>query len=69
MYTLYYSPGTASMVVHLALLEIGAPHRLEKVDFELTNSDSPGVPAPQPARAGADAGHRRQSRTSSLRRC
>ena len=34
MYTLYYSPGTASMVVHLALLEIGAPHRLELVDFE-----------------------------------
>jgi glutathione S-transferase len=33
MYTLYYSPGTASMVVHLALLEIGAPHRMEKVDF------------------------------------
>jgi glutathione S-transferase len=33
MYTLYYSPGTASMVVHLALLEIGAPHRLELVDF------------------------------------
>lgn len=34
MYTLYYSPGTASMVVHLALLEIGAPHRLERVDFD-----------------------------------
>ena len=34
MYTLYYSPGSASMVVHLALLEIGAPHRLELVDFE-----------------------------------
>jgi len=34
VYTLYYSPGTASMVVHLALLEIGAPHRLEKVDFD-----------------------------------
>ena len=33
MYTLYYSPGTASMAVHLALLEIGAPHRLERVDF------------------------------------
>jgi glutathione S-transferase len=33
VYTLYYSPGTASMVVHLALLEIGAPHRLAKVDF------------------------------------
>jgi len=34
MYTLYYSPGTASMAVHLALIEIGAPHRLELVDFE-----------------------------------
>jgi len=34
VYTLYYSPGTASMVVHLALLEIGAPHRLELVDVE-----------------------------------
>lgn len=34
MYTLYYSPGTASMVVHLALLEIDAPHELRLVDFE-----------------------------------
>ena len=34
MYTLYYSPGSASMVVHLALLEIGAPHKLEMVDFD-----------------------------------
>lgn len=34
MYTLYYSPATASMVVHLALLEIGAPFRLEKLDFD-----------------------------------
>lgn len=33
VYTLYYSPGTASMAVHLALLEIGAPHRLERIDF------------------------------------
>jgi glutathione S-transferase len=33
MYTLYYSPGSASMVVHLALLEIGVPYRLEIVDF------------------------------------
>src|SRR6476619_3836042 len=32
MYTLYYSPGSASMVVHLALLEIGVPYRLELVD-------------------------------------
>jgi glutathione S-transferase len=34
MYTLYYSPGTASMVVHLALLEAGADYRLELVDFD-----------------------------------
>ena len=41
MYTLYYSPGTASMVVHLALLEIGAPHRLELVDFDKDAQHSP----------------------------
>ena len=34
MYLLYYAPGTASMAVHQALLEIGAPHQLCKVDFE-----------------------------------
>ena len=34
MYTLYYSPGTASMAVHLALLEIGAPYRLELIDID-----------------------------------
>jgi glutathione S-transferase len=34
VYTLYYSPGTASMVVHLALLELGVPYKLEKVDFD-----------------------------------
>jgi len=34
VYTLYYSPGTASMVVHLALLETGAPHELKLVDLD-----------------------------------
>lgn len=34
MYTLYYSPATASMVVHLALLEIGAPYQLKRVDID-----------------------------------
>ena len=33
MYTLYYSPGTASMAVHLALLETGLPYQLELVDI------------------------------------
>ena len=40
MYTLYYSPGTASMAVHLALLEIGAPYQLELVDFESNSQRS-----------------------------
>ena len=34
MYTLFYSPGSASMVIHQALLEIGAPHDLRRIDFE-----------------------------------
>lgn len=34
MYTLYYSPGTASLAVHLALLEIGVPYELELMDFD-----------------------------------
>ncbi|MGN2253490.1 glutathione S-transferase family protein [Frateuria sp. GZRe12] len=34
MYTLYYAPGTASMVVHLALLEAGAPHELKLIDLD-----------------------------------
>lgn len=33
MYTLYYAPGTASMAVHLALLETSAPHALKRVDL------------------------------------
>ena len=34
MYTLYYSPGSANMLVHLVLLECGAPYALERVDLE-----------------------------------
>jgi glutathione S-transferase len=41
MYTLYYSPGSASMAVHLALLEIGTPHRLEKLDLAAGAQHSP----------------------------
>jgi glutathione S-transferase len=41
VYTLYYAPGSASMVVHLALLEIGAPFRLQKLDFEREEQRSP----------------------------
>ena len=41
VYTLYYAPGTASMVVHLALLEIGAPYRLELVDLDASRERDP----------------------------
>jgi len=41
MYTLYYAPGSASLAVHLALLEIGAPHRLEKLDLAAGAQHSP----------------------------
>ena len=34
MYTLYFSPGAASMVVHAALIEAGVPYKLELVDFD-----------------------------------
>ena len=34
MYTLHFSPGTASMATHLALLELGVPYELPLVDFE-----------------------------------
>lgn len=34
MYTLYYAPGAASMLVHLVLLETGAPHQLERIDLD-----------------------------------
>jgi glutathione S-transferase len=41
MYTLFYSPATASMVVHQALLEIGAPHELRRVDFDKNEQRTP----------------------------
>ena len=48
MYVLYYSPGTASMVVHLALLEIGAPHELRRVDFDRGDQRAPDYLALNP---------------------
>jgi len=48
MYTLYYSPGSASMVVHLALLEIGAPHELRLVDLGANAQRDPAYLALNP---------------------
>jgi glutathione S-transferase len=41
MYTLYYSPGTASMVVHLALLELEVAHALRLIDFDAKAQKDP----------------------------
>jgi glutathione S-transferase len=41
MMTLYYSPGTASLVVHWLLIETGLPHELRLVDFESREQKSP----------------------------
>jgi glutathione S-transferase len=48
MYTLYYSPGTASMAVHLALLEAGAPHELKRVDLGAGEQNTPAYLALNP---------------------
>lgn len=34
MYTLYFSPGTASMVVHQILIELGVSYELRRVDLD-----------------------------------
>ena len=33
MYTLYFSPGAASLVVHWLLIDLGVPHELVKLDI------------------------------------
>jgi glutathione S-transferase len=40
-YTLYYSPGAASMLVHLCLIEIGVPYEGKRVDFERDEQHRP----------------------------
>jgi glutathione S-transferase len=49
MYTLYFSPGSANLVVHLALLEIGAPHTLERIDLDAGQQRSAEYLALNPA--------------------
>lgn len=41
MYTLYYAPGSANLVVHLALIEIGARYELRKIDIEKGEQRTP----------------------------
>jgi glutathione S-transferase len=41
MITLYYSPSTASLVVHWLLIELGLPHELRKLDFDKREHKTP----------------------------
>ena len=41
MYSLYYSPGAASLVVHWLLIELGVPHELKRVDLESSQQKRP----------------------------
>ena len=41
MYTLYWSPGAASLCVHWMLIELGEPHELKKLDLEAGDHRKP----------------------------
>ena len=41
MYSLYYSPGAASLVVHWLLIELGVPHQLNKLDLQAGQQKRP----------------------------
>jgi len=41
MITLYSSPGTAGLVVHWLLIELGIPHELRMLDFEKKEHKTP----------------------------
>ncbi len=49
MYTLYYSPGAASLVVHWLLIETGVRHELRRVDIEAGDHRRPEYLALNPA--------------------
>lgn len=48
MYTLYYAPGSANLVVHLALIEADAPYELKRIDIENGEQRSPAYLAVNP---------------------
>src|SRR3546814_19716885 len=54
MYTLYYAPGSANLLVHLALLEIGAPHELKRIDIE--KGEQRSAARPEESRVGRESG-------------
>jgi len=48
-YTLYYSPGAASLALHWMLIELGAPFEVIKVDIDKDEQRSPAFLAINPA--------------------
>ncbi len=49
MYTLYYAPGAASLVVHWLLIELDLPHELHEVDFAARAQKRPDYLALNPS--------------------
>ena len=49
MTTLYYSPSTASLVVHWLLIDLGIAHSLHKLDFDKREHKAPEYLAINPA--------------------
>jgi len=47
--TLYYSPSTASLVVHWLLIELDVPHQLHLLDFDKRDQKAPGYLKVNPA--------------------
>jgi glutathione S-transferase len=47
-YTLYYSPGSASLVVHWLFLDAGLPHELRRLDLEAGEHKQPAYLAINP---------------------
>src|SRR5262245_1899711 len=41
MYTLYYSPGAASLAVHWLLIELGEPHEIRRLDMDAKEQKKP----------------------------
>jgi glutathione S-transferase len=49
MYTLYWSPGAASLCVHWMLIELGEPHELKKLDLDAGDHRKPEYLALNPS--------------------
>ena len=48
MLTLYYTPHTCSLASHIALKDAGAPYELQRIDFRMTQQQSPDYVAINP---------------------